>query len=397
MLPGVRGGHATLAALAVTIAMATACGLDTGGLGETAGDDGGTGNDGSTAGDATNDAVAEGVVDGQRIDARDGPSTDTTAADGTALEGGCDANAENCTNGVDDNCNGLIDCQDPACGTPSCRCVDPAPLTWSGPRELWEGTGSAPTCTGGFGSPVIDGHGSLVDPGCSACQCGAPAGAQCGLQVYANDSNGCGGSPCGGGILTNGKCTSTQGCPTGSGNYHLNIGSPAANGGSCSASGGTLQTPWWGSEARSCAPAYALERGSCGAGKVSISVPASPFEAKACIAWNGAVLCPSGAYSVQKVYSAGYAGSRSCLACACGAPGGVACSPGTVGVYSDAACSASQLQGSESTGQSCTGRYTFSSLELTGSTPSGGSCTASGGQEVGALIPTGATTFCCMP
>ncbi len=37
------------------------------------------------------------------------------------MSGGCQAQLENCTNGVDDNCDGLVDCQDPECaGAPNC-------------------------------------------------------------------------------------------------------------------------------------------------------------------------------------------------------------------------------------------------------------------------------------
>jgi hypothetical protein len=69
---------------------------------------------GDGARDTTNDGARDGVLDGTRDARNDGPS------DGKPDAFVCSA-SEMCGNGIDDDCNGLADCFDPACvSDPSC-------------------------------------------------------------------------------------------------------------------------------------------------------------------------------------------------------------------------------------------------------------------------------------
>jgi len=110
-----------------------------------------------------------------------------------------------------------------------------------------------------------------------------------------------------------------------------------------------------------------------------------------CILSPGDLSCPPGAYSVRHVYYASVSDSRACTACACGVAAGVT-------------CSATAQQGCGQTGPAIPLPTACASLPSPGSvtliaaaTVTGGSCTPSGGQPTGALVPTGATTLCCMP
>jgi hypothetical protein len=103
-----------------------ACGFDGGGLG--AGSDDGGGDDASL--DATGGGDAA-----HRVDAATDHAAQDGAVDGRAdarPEAGCDANAaEVCNNGIDDNCDGKVDCADPMCSGTGWTCVTAPPQPWT--------------------------------------------------------------------------------------------------------------------------------------------------------------------------------------------------------------------------------------------------------------------------
>src|SRR5262249_44260713 len=114
----------------------------------------------------------------------DGPSTTTDAhADAPPA-------VENCTNGVDDNGNGLVDCADPAC-QPGYECL-PAPAAgWTVARvDTGASNSAAPPCPTGYGSPSTLGSGFAVpSPGCTTCSCDSPTNGTCGTmtpRLYGN-------------------------------------------------------------------------------------------------------------------------------------------------------------------------------------------------------------------
>ena len=87
----------------------------------------------------------------------------------------------------------------------------------------------------------------------------------------------------------------------------------------------------------------------------------------------------------------------------CGAAQGGSCSA-TVNVYSASTSTTCQslvatLHPTESAGDcaNLAGNPTVASRSATFSAVSGGACAAGGGDPVGEVTPTGATTFCCVP
>ncbi len=90
-------------------------------------------------------------------------------------DGGCDAGAvEFCDNGVDDDCNGEVDCADSACASASCG---PNGRACVGITCTCSGNGGTPQPAEGF---CGDGHDNdcngladCADPGCAASACGA--------------------------------------------------------------------------------------------------------------------------------------------------------------------------------------------------------------------------------
>src|SRR5262249_44339774 len=66
-------------------------------------------------------------------DSDSGSHSDSDSDSGSASDSGSDSCSatENCTNGVDDDCDGLVDCADPACGQQGYACVPPVPAGWA--------------------------------------------------------------------------------------------------------------------------------------------------------------------------------------------------------------------------------------------------------------------------
>src|SRR5262249_56746911 len=121
-----RGGIAALV-LGACVTAFQGCGLDADGASGLFPDDGGAMSDARIDGvhvdasaDATTDAPSEADDANAESDARDAADArDVCAPD------------ENCLDGVDNDCNGLTDCADPAC-TAGYRCVAAPPPAWSG-------------------------------------------------------------------------------------------------------------------------------------------------------------------------------------------------------------------------------------------------------------------------
>jgi hypothetical protein len=380
------------AVVSVLVGTGQGCGFDGGGLGS--GDDDGGGANADVTTDTYVRPDANNRVDAAPHDAAaDSPPRDGTVdAPPEASGDGCASKQETCNNGVDDNCNGLVDCQDPECGSSaSCTCVGAPPANWSQPQELWQGNGSPPACTTDFGNAVFDGNaGPVVDPGCSACAC-ATSTATCTVGVHVNDNNGCGGGACLSDALTNGACKAIATC--GSSTPHQQIDSPAPQNAACAPSGGALQSAGWSAAGRACSTAYTAMQGGCGAGQLSVPVPAAPFGSGLCIAASGAQVCTDPSYMVAHVYYSGISDSRQCTQCTCGGVSGDSCAAGSVVLYSDGNCGTSVQ--TDATGDSCANRIGFASMKLTGADYTGGTCSPIGGTEIGSAMPTGPTTYCC--
>jgi hypothetical protein len=100
-----------------------------------------------------------------------------TNATGGGTDAGCTTNLEDCTDGIDNNCNGQTDCQDPACG--GLRCDTSLPLTCFGPLCTCTdgGTSHESACSDGKDNDcdkLVD----CADPDCANQPCNA-TGSRC--------------------------------------------------------------------------------------------------------------------------------------------------------------------------------------------------------------------------
>jgi hypothetical protein len=315
---------------------------------------------------------------------------------------------ENCTNGIDDDGDGAVDCADPDC-VPGYTCAPEVPLGWQGPVKFWEGSSlaSAPSCDDGYPSLLFAGMDGLsVDPAsCAACACGAPQGIVCAsarLRFFtSSDCTSGGGSTRG---ITANEChpfVFSGADPSG-----LQWESSPAEGGAClpRTQGSSMFPPArWAEFARACGDAF--EGGGCDEEQACVPRPSAPFRSGLCVFHDGDVSCPLGPYQNREVYFRRVADARSCTQCTCGTPSGATCT-GALTAGTDRNCNADSVTISSAgmcaalppdpTPPPEVGFLSSRSFIYESTGPVGGACTPSGGVSTGTATPADPVTVCCL-
>jgi hypothetical protein len=332
-------------------------------------------------------------------------------ADGGSNDG------EDCTNGIDDNDDGLIDCQDPGCSGVSC--VAAIPMGWQGYVALYDGPPAKdPGCGGDFPRSVFTGHGSLQDvpAKCSTCTCGAPQSQTCAIpDIVVSDATCTGAPSCTPSLpvppgwdgtcndvtsLPGGVTTCGTSCTTGSSACHVSVraATPVVTGGSCTPSTQKAVIPAtaWGAAGEACA-ANPNQAAGCAPGQACLPKPSGLFEKGLCIYQTGDSMCP-GQFTQKHVFYQDATDTRACTDCACDAPAGSICVM-NIKVYAGATCTGGLLQSFTAGG--CASLLNNPAVGAHQATvaqpPTGGMCAATGGQAMGTQAPTSPTTFCCIP
>ncbi len=351
-----------------------------------------------TGGNAgTGDTAADGgMLGGDDAGAHDAGAHDTGAHDAMVPAGDAGTHGpEICDNGKDDDGNGKVDCADSACTTHSC--VAAAPSGFAGPVELFVGTGSLPSCAGGFTQTALNGGTAAVfDPAtCSSCQCSAPAACASFLDFRVSGAGNCG---------TGSTCTSTvsascaqlgSSCLVGQSTVSLEA-RPIGASSSCTAGteNATKNAPSWAVQALACAPPHVGQ----GCKQAEVCAPArlaSPFQSTLCVYKSGDVACPAATYTDKRVYYTKLDDTRSCSACTCSDTG--TCSYAW-NVYdtTDTSCASAPVV---TLAENQCAQVNPSSDKLrvgVGITGAPG-CSSGGGQPQGAVSASGAVTVCCEP
>lgn len=327
-----------------------------------------------------------------------GSSSTTSASGGSSSSGG---GTEDCLNGVDDDGNGLADCEDPKCG--AFECVDEAPAGWSGYYHVHQSgfPGPAePKCADG--SPADVRHANPAGPAmCEACSCGAPAGVTCSAPTLtcAPGSNNCGFNQADWtAAFQDGMChkpTNLLGF-----NFLLScsITAPSMPSGQGSCAPSTSDFPnkaTWGAEVASC-DSTALGAG-CGAGKVCIAKGAGDPGESVCIRQQGTTTCPAGWTATTLQTFADATDTRGCSACTCGAASPT-CNGGGYTFHDLDACAAGGDNPITVSG-GCTNVSSLLdsnswSAQLAPPTVDG-NCPADGGAPTGSVQTSGPATYCC--
>jgi hypothetical protein len=321
--------------------------------------------------------------------------------DGPVPDGACNGNAEDCQNGVDDNCNNLIDCADPVCQNAGYTCAAAPPNGWTGPVAFWEAMNMMPpACSGNYNSVSVDTNSGLsAQPAQCGCSCGFPQNQTCPSATGAvYDGNGSCAIPCSGNfnVPTNNGCVNF-GCSPSSGFTSALVPKFAASGGTCSANGSSTVPPaTWTNNARTCAYGVATEQGGCMANNVCVGAAPNSF-AGPCVVQAGDLACPQ-SYPNKHLEYGGVSDSRGCTQCTCGLTPGTC--TGSVIFYAGMNCGGN-VTGVFALGGPCStvtggGLNPISAGTVNGGyTVQGGSCNSNGSSPQGSATPAMPSTICC--
>ncbi|MEZ4223060.1 MAG: hypothetical protein R3B13_19105 [Polyangiaceae bacterium] len=334
--------------------------------------------------------------------ATSGGASGSAGASGSGSgSGGIFTAGEDCSNGVDDDGDGDVDCMDTDCSLAGYRCVTLPPVGFDGPVVVGSGANLGP-CTGAYPvEELVGGDSVVVDPTlCGSCSCGALVGGICDLNDVTLEYFGDG--SCSPPVRWTKKPTSScftstfahcvSGCAYPSSARAI-FGAPKG-GMSCQANKGpdTFPTPKWKTNIRACS---ALWGKGCGASQCL--PPASGEFSRTCIYAKGAVpSCPA-PYSERTLMQTGFDDKRACGVCSCKVSS--ASCTGTITDHLASDCSGSGT----AVGSSCTPvtvsggvSYDTRSIGVSGLDVAG-SCTPSGGTPSGGVAATDTITLCCLP
>lgn len=359
-------------------------------VGEGGGGDGTTSSSGASSG-----------VDGSSSGSEAGSSSGTTSSgSGSGAEGGpdsgdgCASVTENCFNGVDDNCDGKVDCADPQCtggdggAAPVAECVpDPGGLT-AGILST-AGADAGPACPATYPTTTAL-YAGLTPGSCSAgsCVCG---GGMSGTPICSASLTSKGGSvtSCNLGFGTNVfSKASTDGCfaisPALSSGTWYTLSTPTLSGATCNPSNGgaaAKNPPTWTTTSQFCSGVVGA---GCASGQVCM-----PAAANHCVLETGnQAACSHPGYPTINTtpYYTGYDDSGRACACTCNVSG--SCS--TVVGFGSGSCGGLLT----AVGAGCQAGLNFDHAQI--SAPNAPGCTP-GAMEGGSTSTTGAErTVCCL-
>ncbi|HEY5241383.1 MAG TPA: hypothetical protein VIJ22_07955, partial [Polyangiaceae bacterium] len=333
-----------------------------------------------------------GVADGSAVNA-DGAS----AGDAAGAGDGCKP-TEDCTNGIDDDCNGLVDCADPGCTTAGFACTaGPVPSGWT--LVAYSAT-TRPVCPNSYGvETAIVGSPAGAADACG-CTCSGGPAVCAGTASYSGYPNACttGATQVNLGV-NNGSCGAVGTTVTAGDYYQLYFASTAvAQQGACSGTGKITSAPAPTFNAgATCASPSQLGAG-CTAG---VCAPPTGSVFAACVAHAGSVACPTFGFTQQVLVSTGspgYVDMRACGACPCAT--GLTCGTvSNVALFSNGTCAGGAAYNINTGCQLPTTSASIGSYEVAYAVSGDATC-----QPTGSSPPTGSVTLdsnvetiCCAP
>jgi hypothetical protein len=325
-----------------------------------------------------------------------GADPSASATGSASASTGCVPTAEICANGVDDDCDGLTDCADPECSTPTSvvACIASAPPGWTLTTVVPD---AAAVCPAGFASAV---HVAAAPTSASAacdCSCGAAASNPCTQgQLTIKSGSGC--------TLETITSTVTGGCDafgvTLVGPHKsLNASPLKAVSVACAV---TVNKPASvPSSVETICGAPASSGGGCAGGQTCFPKVA-PGEL--CIQASGDMACPPGSpFTARQVVGApgDVIDQRTCGACTCTSSASI-CSNATLTAYSDGNCVVNPVSAViDGTCGAAGNNATFQHAThfIYQATPNTTTCTPSTTTPplLGAFQPSSPITLCCQP
>jgi hypothetical protein len=342
---------------------------------------GGTGQGGTThaggttnAGGATHAGGAGGTTHAGGVGQGGGAlTTDAGALDAAAEGGALDAGAKSCS-----DAGAFV-------------CAPDAPPGWKGPIAYHTGGPNPvpPGCESGWSGAEEVFPGDLVAaPAQCTCSCTAQGGScETSLTIQASVAAGCGAGTSFDAAV--GKCGAV-----GAANGSVEAWPPAvASAPQCAASA-TKVVPLvgWTAYGRICS--LPPPGGACDAS--TSCVPAPDATGALCVTQVGDVACPLGPYSKKTLVHTAWSDTRSCSACGCQPPSGIACSA-TVQLSNDPACNGAHTD-LPADGATCkNGSFLYGKPVAGNAGLPAAVCDPSGGEPTGEAKVVESTTVCCMP
>jgi hypothetical protein len=255
--------------------------------------------------------------------ASDASATDAADARVSASDSGdsgdaCQA-AENCTNGIDDDCNGLVDCADPHCTMAGFACTAAAvPSGWT---FIAFSEKTRPVCPAMYDAEqtIVSGVAGAAD-GCG-CTCSGSAATCGGTATYTQYTSpgACVSNPTGVNLgVNNGACGATGTSVTSGDFYQLYYASTAqAQQGACTGAGKVTTAPAPTFDAGATCDGPTQLGGGCSTGACA---PPTGAVFVGCISHPGKVACPTFGFTQQTLASTGTPGwvdERTCGTCPC--------------------------------------------------------------------------------
>ncbi len=368
-----------------------------------AGHDGPSAFDGSSGRDVTLGGGDTGSSDsGTETDSDAAMDTGETGPDATPVESGpsddaC-ASAELCNNGIDDNCDGRIDCADPEC-MPGWSCTAAA-VPAGGWSVVEYAENARPACPANYATSADVLEGPEGSPATCGCQCNVTTPGSCetgSFPVFVGSGAGCALLPSATNTGNNGACTALpiQYTPGGGAKFQINpLGYTA---GSCTpAPNVTTGDAGAAAQGRACRDSEGTG-GGCANGAVCAPVGGSDFAQ--CIMHTGVTTCPPGFPTLHAV-GAGLADGRGCSACSCGTATAT-CANAKMSLFTDGGCDDAGGITVPADGK-CDdvpngpggGNPTYVAYEYAAQTQSEG-CVATPGTPDGGVTLTQPRTICC--
>ncbi len=277
---------------------------------------------GTDTGELGNDALAvDSTVNDAAVDTGMPDSSRDTGPD-TGTDACVPSGAENCTDGIDNDCDGKVDCEDPACT--AYACVPAVPAGW-----VYTAVSPAPVaCPGNsvsLGPVVVD---PITTPATCGCSCSPSTPPSCTTgSIFAGYGGACGTSelfP-----SNNGACTTFTGARSPS--PFILVDALPPSGGSCAAMP-AFNVPPQPPPSVACRASGPLGKG-CSGGQVC----APKGSSSACVAQAGQTSCPAG-YGNAHALATSVSDTRGCSACTCGTPT-ASCTGASWDLYQQTNCS----------------------------------------------------------
>ena len=353
----------------------------------------GAANDGAGSDDAEEASASDGGEDSAPDARSDSAPSDAATPDASDACGP----VEICNNGIDDNCNGLVDCADPAC-SPAWSCTAASiPAGWSIVEYV---ENARPTCATAYGTSLDVVEGPSGAPATCGCTCGITTPGSCEIgsfTVYVGGAiGGCALIPAATSPGNGGACSPAMPSFAAPDGTKFQIDPIGYTTGSCTPDP-TITVPDAGfvGQGRLCVDTAGSGAGCTNGGVCAPAVQGGGFSL--CISHGGTETCPAG-YTTAHTVGTTITDTRSCSACTCGGATAT-CGPASVTFFADGGCDddgatvAADSVCNDFPG-AMAGGPTYVAYEYTAGVQGEG-CQASPGSPDGGVSLTSPHTVCC--